>query len=174
VASSPVLLAASAAAAAEPGSDGFTPPMAAAFPLVLPRTELAWEAHVEIAPMMDLGESPLGRRRIVPITGGTFAGPRLRGTVLAGGADRQLVRKDGVTRLDALYEMRTDDGAVITVQNRVTIDRPPGQPPYLFSTVEAIAPEGPHAWLNRSVFVGTLHPLPSERRAVVVRVYRLV
>jgi hypothetical protein len=148
--------------------------MAGTFPLTLPRTELVWEATVDIAPTMDLGESPLGRRRMVPITGGAFVGPRLRGKVLAGGADRQLVRKDGVTQLNALYEMQTDDGAVLTVLNRVTIDRPAGQPAYMLSLVEITAPEGPHAWLNRSVFVGTLHPLPPERRAVVVRVYRVV
>jgi hypothetical protein len=174
LAAGPAVLAASPAASAAPAAaPAYAPPMAGSVPVVLPRTELVWEALVELSPTVDLGDSPLGRRRIVPITGGTFAGPRLRGVVLAGGADRQLVRKDGVTRLEALYEMRTDDGAVITVLNRVTIDRPEGRAPYTFSTLEVTAPEGPHAWLNRLAFVGTLHPLPPERRAVLIRVYNL-
>lgn len=143
-------------------------------PLVAPRTEFVYEAVVEIAPLVSLGDSPLGERRIVPITGGRFQGPRIRGTVLSGGADRQLVRKDGVRRLDALYEMQAEDGAILTVRNQVLID--PGRdgaPDYRFSTIEMTAPEGPHAWLNRLVLVGTLHSLRPARAAVLVRAFRL-
>ena len=86
--------------------------------------EACWEALVEIAPTRLLGEGPLGERRIVPITGGHFAGPRIRGRVLPGGADRQLIRRDGVKRLEALYEIEAEDGAVITVLNRVVIAPP--------------------------------------------------
>ena len=43
----------------------------AAVPLVPPRTEFVYEAVVDIAPTVPLGDSPLGERRIVPITGGT-------------------------------------------------------------------------------------------------------
>jgi hypothetical protein len=38
-------------------------------------------------------------------------------------ADRQLVRKDGTKVLNALYELKTDDGSVITVNNQVLIDK---------------------------------------------------
>ncbi len=168
------LLAAPAVARAQRPDAGFQPPMAGAFPVQLPTTRLAWEAVVGIAPMIDMGETPLGRRRMIPITGGTFVGPRLRGKILAGGADRQMVRKDGVTLLNALYEMQTDDGAVITILNRVTIDPSEKPAPYLRSMVEATAPDGPHGWLNRRIFVGDLHGLPPERNAVVIRVYEVV
>lgn len=170
LAAAALLASPAAAVAAEPE---FQPPMAGAFPVQPPTTRLAWEAVAGIAPMIDLGDSPLGKRRMIPITGGTFAGPRLRGKILPGGADRQLVRKDGATLLDALYEMQTDDGAVITIHNRVTID-PSSTPPYMRSMVEATAPEGPHGWLNRRIFVGDLHPLPPERMAVLIRVYEVV
>ena len=147
----------------------------AAAPLVPPRTEFVYEAVVDIAPTVPLGDSPLGERRIVPITGGTFEGPNIRGKVLPGGADRQLIRKDGVRRLDALYEMQADDGAIITVRNQVLIaPGTGGAPDYRFSTLEITAPEGPHAWLNRLVFVGTLHSLRPTREAVLVRVFKVV
>ena len=58
-----------------------------------------------------------GGRRIVPITGGEFSGPRLRGKVIAGGADWQIVRTDGVAELEARYTLETDDGALIYVRN---------------------------------------------------------
>ena len=51
----------------------------AAIPLVLPRTEFVYEAVAELSPSMALGTGPLGERRMVPITGGTFEGPGLRG-----------------------------------------------------------------------------------------------
>ena len=130
---------------------------------------------VEIAPTLMLGEGPLGERRMVPILGGTFEGQRIRGKVLPGGADRQLIRRDGVRRLDALYEMQAEDGTVLTVRNQVLIA--PGQgdaAEYRFSSIEITAPEaGPHAWLNRRVFVGTLHSLRPAQTAVLIRAYQL-
>ena len=170
LAAAPLLAAPAAALAAEPE---FQPPMAATVPVQPPTTRLAWEAEVTLAPMIDMGDSPLGKRRMIPITGGTFVGPRLRGKVLPGGADRQLVRKDGATLLNALYEMQTDDGAVLTILNRVTVD-PSAKPPYTRSMVEVTDPEGPHGWLNNRIFVGDLHVLPPERKAVLIRVYEVV
>lgn len=66
----------------------------------------------------ELGETPLGRRRIIPITGGTFRGDRLSGRVLPGGADWQVIRADGVADLNAHYTLETDDKALIYVQNQ--------------------------------------------------------
>jgi Protein of unknown function (DUF3237) len=106
----------------------------------------------------------------VPILSGTFAGPLLQGVVLTGGADRQLQRVDGVWELDALYEMRTDDGVLLTVHNRVIIDT---LNPYARSHVEISAPTGRYDWLNRRIFVGTLEPLMPKRQAVCVRVFEV-
>ena len=146
-------------------------------PLDGPTTSLAWQAVVDIGPTESLGRSPLGERFIVPILGGRFEGEIedlvLRGAVVPGGADRQLLRADGIKELDAFYEMRTDDGVVLTIRNRVLIDAPPGGPRRAFSQVRVTAPEGRYALLNRQVFVGTLHPLRPTRDAVLVRVWRL-
>lgn len=138
-----------------------------------PEARLAWEAQVDIGERQSLGQGPLGERFIVPILGGRFEGPRLRGTVLPGGADRQLLRADGVKELDALYELQTDDGAVITVRNRVLIDESATPARYARSVLQLSAPAGPHDWLNRRVFVGTLHSLRPARAAVCIRVYEL-
>lgn len=138
-----------------------------------PQASLAYEAEVEIGPRESLGKSALGERFIVPILGGQFEGPRLRGRVLPGGADRQWVRPDGVKELDALYEMQTEDGAVITVHNRVIIDERAQTERYVRSTVQLKAPDGPHEWLNRRVFVGTLQSLQPAKAAVRITVYEL-
>jgi len=74
-------------------------------------------AEITLAPAQELGETPLGRRRIIPITGGSFRGERLAGRVLPGGADWQLVRADGVAELDARYTLETVDRSLIYVRN---------------------------------------------------------
>ena len=141
-------------------------------PILLPRTEFVYEAVFDLEPTMMLGQGPLGERRIVPIAGGVFSGPRIKGKVVPGGADRQLIRSDGVHMLNALYELQADDGAVITVNNRVLIDKRPDGTPYAFSSIDVTAPQGPHDWLNHLVFVGTLHSMAPKPK-VLIRVYSL-
>lgn len=94
--------------------------------------------------------------------------------MVAGGADRQLIRPDGLEQLDALYELRTDDGAVVTVRNQVLVDETGEGNRYAFSSISLSAPEGPHGWLNQRVFVGTLDSMKPARAAVRVRAYALV
>ena len=62
-------------------------------------TEFMWDAKVKITGMINVGESKRGVRRVIPITGGTFSGPKIKGEVLPGGEDWQLVRPDGDTEL---------------------------------------------------------------------------
>src|SRR4051812_49047876 len=69
--------------------------------------------QVVVGQPQKLGAVPHGTRVIVPITGGSFDGPRLRGKVLAGGGDWTLLRGDGVLELDLRITLETDDGALI-------------------------------------------------------------
>lgn len=75
------------------------------------------KAEIALAPAQELGDTPLGRRRIIPIVGGRFEGERLSGKVLPGGADWQVIRPDGVAQLEARYTLETADGALIYVRN---------------------------------------------------------
>jgi len=161
-------------AADAPASALPSTPTTGTVPMKLPGTEFVYEAIVDLSPTVPLGMSPLGERRMVPITGGTFEGPGLRGTVVAGGADRQLVRRDGSVALDAVYELQTDDGVVISVRNRVLSRRPKDAPAYVFSHIELTAPEGRYGWLNDFVYVGTLNSLRPQRAAVVIRAFKVV
>jgi hypothetical protein len=82
-----------------------------------PTLEFVFAARVTVDRALDLGDVGKGGRRIVPITGGEFSGPRLRGNVIPGGADWQIVRHDGVAELEARYTLQTDDGTLIYVRN---------------------------------------------------------
>ncbi|WP_300299594.1 DUF3237 domain-containing protein [Ferrovibrio sp.] len=75
------------------------------------------ELDVEVAAPQSAGRAGTGERRCVPITGGRFSG-RLEGRVLAGGADWQVLRPDGLADLDARYMLQTSGGARIEVWSR--------------------------------------------------------
>ena len=140
--------------------------------------ELSPLMHVEVTlePVRELGDTPLGRRRIIGITGGNFAGPRLAGRILPGGADWQLIRADGVAYLDARYTLETSDGALIYVNNKgyrhgpkdviERMARGEEVDPALYYMratpwFETSAPQ--YAWLNRTICVAT----GARRRAAV-------
>jgi hypothetical protein len=139
--------------------------------------------RVRVGPPMELGNVPRGRRRIIPIAGGTFAGPHIRGTVLEGGADWQIVRADGLAELDTRYTLRTENGALVYIQNAGIRHAPPeatkkllaGEPvdPAIvyFRTVPVFETSAPELqWLTRSIFVGTGERHPTE---VVIRVWKV-
>lgn len=133
-------------------------------------TEFVYEAIVTIDAPVDVGAAPLGHRRYIPITGGTFTGPRISGVVLAGGADWQTDRSDGVTEVDALYSIRCDDGTVVIVHNVGVITNGGA---YMRTAPRFEAPKGPHDWLNQAQFVGSVSGGPRPG-TVVIRVFRVL
>ena len=129
---------------------------------------------MSIGPPVAVGETPAGKTRFIPITGGTFEGPRITGEVIPGGADWQTVRPDGVTLVEAIYAIRARDGAVISVRNRGLVTPQDDGRRYVRTVPSFEAPAGPHDWLNRSVFVGTINLANPERTAVRIGVFRVI
>src|SRR5256885_3568896 len=81
-------------------------------------TRLLMTLRVTVAAPQIIGAVPHGTRRTAPLSGGSFEGPRLRGTVLPGGsADWLLLRADGVLELDLRATLRTDDGALVSMRS---------------------------------------------------------
>jgi hypothetical protein len=168
-----LLIAQAASGAARPAS-----PSTTAQP---PKLSLAMTLTVQVGPPTELGEVPRGRRRIIPILGGTFEGPNVRGKVLAGGADWQIVRGDGLAELDTRYMLQTDSGSLVYIQNAGIRHAPPdvtkkllaGEPvdasQVYFKTVPTFETSAPELqWLTRSIFIGTGERRPTE---VVIRVW---
>jgi hypothetical protein len=92
---------------------------------VTPRLELLAHLNITLAPPQNVGKSLRGERRIIQITGGRVEGARLRGEVLPGGADWQIIAADGAALLEARYTLLTDDGALIYVRNTGVRHGPP-------------------------------------------------
>lgn len=129
---------------------------------------------VQVAEPVDVGETPLGRRRLVAILGGEVAGPAMRGKVLAGGADYQLIVGGSVAQLDARYVIELDDGARVFVHNtalrvatpEVTAQLLRGEPvpseAVYFRCQPRFECASPHwAWLQQHQFIGTGQRDPS-------------
>jgi Protein of unknown function (DUF3237) len=132
-----------------------------------PRLTLVYRLEATLGTPMDLGDVASGRRRIVPLTGGTFTGPEISGRLLAGAsADWQIVRPDGTALGDIRYTLETDRGDLLYVQSqsvrhgsaevlaRLGRGEDVGADEYTFRTstrIEAAAPA--LDWLNQGIFV---------------------
>jgi hypothetical protein len=113
-------------------------------------------------------DGPVGDRRFIPVTGGTFEGERLRGQMLSGGADCQLIRSDGVAELDVRVTLQCDDGEIIYMKGLglrhgpVEImkklaegqDVDPSEYYFRESMLFEAAP-GKYEWLNRVLAIGS-------------------
>jgi len=141
------------------------------------------DIDVEVGPIRDLGATPHGRRRIIPILGGRVRGPQLEGHIVPGGADWQYLRSDGVLELVARYSILTTDGVEIAITNRglrratpeimEQLSRGEVVDPtlvYFRAAPTFDAPAGRYEWLNRSVFVATAARLPDKVQVGVFEV----
>jgi Protein of unknown function (DUF3237) len=94
-------------------------PRPSSFGLPDPRVTPVFRLEATLGEPIDLGQTDHGHRRIVPLTGGTFTGPQLRGKLLPGAsADWQTVLDDGTALGDIRYTLQTDAGDVLYVQSR--------------------------------------------------------
>jgi Protein of unknown function (DUF3237) len=133
-----------------------------------PRLSLVYRLEATLGQPLDLGETAQGHRRIVPLTGGTFAGPELTGTLIPGtSADWQTILPDGTALGDIRYTLQTDRGDLLYVRSRGVRHGSPevlarlsrgddvDASEYTFRTstrIETAAPE--LDWLNKGIFIG--------------------
>jgi hypothetical protein len=85
-------------------------------PPAAPGLTLIASLDVDVGPVIDVGVTPAGRRRMVPILGGRVGG-RLEGRIVPGGADYQIVEADGLIRLEARYVIELKRGGLVFVVN---------------------------------------------------------
>lgn len=123
-----------------------------------PQLEYVMQLKVRLGKTYTIENTQYGKRTVVPITGGTFEGPLLRGTILNGGADYQLSRSAGRNELEAIYSIQTHDGVYIHVRNRgivVNGKNASGTPTTYFKAAPIFeAPsDSKYSWLNDALFI---------------------
>ena len=140
----------------------------------VPRMEFVFEEIVTLGAAVHPGATPYGERNIIPITGGTFSGPKIKGKILPGGWDWQLTTRTGCFKIQADYMIQAEDGAIINVVNKGTSCRTPTEKAGRLLTVPVFeAPTGPYEWLNGGAYVGTLDGTTVDGKpAVRIRFYR--
>ena len=132
-----------------------------------PRLEHLYDMHVDLEPPQVIGQTPMGVRQVFIVKGGTFEGPKLKGTILPGGGDWATIRPDGALQLDVRATVQTEDGAMIYAYYGGFIHGPPevlgravagedvplGE--YYFYTAPVFQTGAPqYDWLNRTVAIG--------------------
>ena len=143
----------------------------------LPNPELrhVYRIDAELDAPVELGDTPLGHRRIIPWRRGRAAGPYFDAELLpAGGADWQIVRASGSSVADIRYTLKTNRGALLYVQSqgvrhgdpdilaRLAAGEDVDPSEYTFRTTVTIeTADGELAWLNDGVFVAVGARRPS-------------
>lgn len=138
------------------------------------RSELLFTLTARVSDPVDIGTSASGHRRIFPIDGGDFEGPKLQGTVLPGGSDWMVVDSDGVAHMDVRVALQTNDGERIYMSYRGLRHGPPavmarlqrGEPVEPSEYYFRIAPSfetgsTKYSWLNRILAIGVGHRPPA-------------
>lgn len=149
-----------------------------------PKLEFLFEARITLDTPQVFGKANYGLRRIINITGGSFSGTGLKGVVLPGGADWQTVRADGTADLEARYTLKTDDGALIYIQNKGIRTGPSdvlarlgrGEPVdpkeyYMRTSATFEVSNEKYAWLSKLIAVSSGVRLKNE---VLLRFYRVL
>ena len=137
-----------------------------------PVLEFVFEEVVTVDKTVNVGDTPLGHRMYVPITGGTVSGPKFKGKVLPGGWDWQLQLPSGCGSLAANYMLQADDGIIVNVSNKGFFCGGLGGKSLWSPTFEA--PIGPYSWMNSGVFVDVLSVAGTpDHPAVRIRFYQV-
>jgi Protein of unknown function (DUF3237) len=135
-----------------------------------PRTEFLVDLVLEKGPASDVGSQGT-KRVVVMVTGGTFEGPRLKGTIVGPSGDWIVARPDGTSVLDIRAILQTDDGQRISMTCRgLAYTQPDGT---LYARILPLFETGAskYAWLNNLVAVGVYRPAPGK---VAYRIYRIL
>ncbi|MFT4792548.1 MAG: hypothetical protein ACJAVR_003591 [Paracoccaceae bacterium] len=152
-------------------------------PATAPALTHVTDLFVDLGPVLTVGDTPQGRRRIIPIIGGCAVGPQLNGRILDLGADWQVAGTDGLAQIDTRYCLQTDDGALIDIRNlglraaspavaaRLADGEAVDPAEYYFRTTPRLfCTDGRHDWVNRRIFIGVGQRLAAQ---VVMRVFEV-
>jgi Protein of unknown function (DUF3237) len=130
-----------------------------------------------------IGLNSRGKRRIIPIVGGTVTGPLLNGKILAAGADFQIIVSETSADLDARYVIELDSGEHIFVQNhalrrgsaeniaKLVRGEPVDPAEIYFRCVPTFEVSSPSLqWMTESIFLGTGARFPDH---VLISIYKV-
>jgi muconolactone delta-isomerase len=137
------------------------------FQLPEPQISPVYRLEASLGEPIELGDTAAGHQRIVPLTGGTFTGPEIFGTLIPGAsADWQTQLPDGTVLGDIRYVLQTESGEFLYVQShsirhgspevlaRLSRGEDVDPTKYTFRTSTQITTASRELdWLNKGIFV---------------------
>lgn len=134
--------------------------------------DLVLELDVEVGEVQEIGKTPKGLLRLIPITGGTFKGANIKGKVISGGYDWNTTLNETSAHVFARYALQTDDGVYISVENEGYLDDKT-QNNVIKTNPRFDVADGKYDWLRSGVYVGSLEASKSEKPGVCIKIYRM-
>jgi hypothetical protein len=128
-----------------------------------------FEIEIPLERAAELGRTPYGLRRVAIGREGSIGGPRLTGTVAAGGLDFELTLANGTIEIEQALVLQAADASYIYVRNAGT--GPDAGDVRVVVDFEAPS-EGAHAWLNAGRFVAR-RALDTPEKVLRLRVYEV-
>lgn len=158
--------------------------------IVSPSMRHIFTFDVSVTPPIEagtvIGLNSRGRRRIIPITGGTVTSHIAElphGKVVNAGADFQIVVSETCADLDARYMLALDDGSSLFVMNRalrrgskedvaalIRGERVDPAQIYFRCVPQFEVSDAKHQWLTESIFIGTGERAPDGVRIRIFEV----
>jgi hypothetical protein len=131
------------------------------------QTRHLFTIRLDVKPIIVIGATPAGFKRVGVVPGGVFEGERLTGVVLDGGSDWQTLRTDHSVLLDVRLNLKTDDDQLIAmtyrglragekeILQRIDAGEPVDPETYYFRTNAMFETASPkYGWLNNILAVG--------------------
>lgn len=126
--------------------------------------------HAKCTPGLEVGKARDGFLCVIPIVGGSFEG-KISGKVISGGADWN-TRKDRGAHVFAKYLLQAEDGEYIAIENAGVISDDAEDVKIKTIPSFTAREEGPYAWLNYGVYVGSLGS-GEEEGTVEITIYKM-
>lgn len=140
-----------------------------------PSLDFVFSIRATLGKIQEFGTINAVRRRFIPITGGSFSGPKISGEIIPGGGDWQGMGENGLTEVHARYSLKASDGTLIGVTNS-GVRRGPTEVMARLAAGETVDPSlyyfraapvfevgpGPYRWLAENIFVCVGKRWPAE------------
>lgn len=135
--------------------------------------DLVMELSVNIGEPQIIGQTSKGFLQVIPITGGTFTGPDMKGIIICGGADWNTRINDRITHVFAKYTLCTDDGFYISIENEGYIDEANTQTIIKTTPKFRVDNNSKFGWLECGVFVGSLKDRGDSKPGVLITMFKM-
>ena len=140
---------------------------------MLLETNLVLTLAIEVGEIQEVGKTPRGYLKVVPVKGGSFFGVNIKGRVLPGGYDWNTVINNDTEHVLSRYILQTDDGVYISIENEGYLELKEEHSNRIKTVARFEVSEGKYHWLNSGVYVGSLETGKTGTTNVNIKIFKM-